>query len=76
MDDAEVQRLGVGGGVVDAVRAEVDLQLGDHRWRATCAFCDPWPFGFSLLGLDGFFDHFRVELRAARSLVEIEPERG
>lgn len=73
--DADVRQLGLGGTIVEAVRADVDLELGDHRWRATSTFCDPWPFDFSLLGLDGFFDHFRVEFRAARSTLEIEPER-
>lgn len=75
LDDAHVQRLGVGGRTMHAVLAEVDLQLGDHRWRAPSTFCDPWPFEFALLGLNGFFDRFRVEFRAARSLLEIEPER-
>jgi len=40
------------------------------------AFCNPWPFGFQLLGQEGFFRFFAVTLRAASFEIEIEPDAG
>jgi hypothetical protein len=46
----------------------------EHEWDAPVSFCTPWPFGFQLLGLDGFFRHFRVTISAYREWIECRPE--
>ena len=33
----------------------------------------PWPFGYQLLGLEGFFRWFDVTIRAADLLLEVDP---
>jgi len=52
----------------------VDLTVAAHRFDAPVWFCDPWPFGFGLLGQEGFFRFFRVTFRAARNWVDCVPE--
>jgi hypothetical protein len=53
----------------------IQLQLGEHVWTADVSFCDPWPPEFPhVLGVEGFFRHFRVNIRARDYLVEVEPE--
>jgi hypothetical protein len=37
-------------------------------------FCDPWPFGFQLLGLEGFLQRFRVTLSAYHEWIDCTPE--
>ena len=53
----------------------VDLTVAARRFDAPVWFCDPWPFGFGLLGQEGFFRFFRVTFRAARNFVECVPEQ-
>lgn len=53
----------------------VMLTIASHRFEAPVWFCDPWPFGFGLLGQEGFFRLFRVTFRAAHDWVECVPER-
>lgn len=53
----------------------VGLTVASHRFEAPVWFCDPWPFGFGLLGLEGFFRFFRVTFCAARDWVECVPEQ-
>ena len=67
------QRLGIGGIVVEARTVAVGLRLQDFEWEAPVSFCSPWPFGYQLLGLEGFFRWFAVTIRAADLVVDIEP---
>jgi hypothetical protein len=46
----------------------------EHAWDAAVWFCEPWPFGFQLLGLDGFFRHFRVTISGYSEWVDCRPE--
>lgn len=61
-----------------AAPARVTLRLADgrrsHARDAAVWFCDPWPFGFQLLGLDGFLHRFRVTMSAYREWIERAPE--
>ncbi|MGH9200778.1 MAG: hypothetical protein ACRD2A_06040 [Vicinamibacterales bacterium] len=53
----------------------LQLAIGDMTWNADVTFCDPWPEDFpNLLGVEGFFRHFRVTIRAVDFVVEIERE--
>lgn len=52
----------------------VSLTAAGHRFDTPVWFCDPWPFAFGLLGLEGFFRHFRVTFCAAENWVECVPE--
>lgn len=74
---SQTERLAVGGQVVEAAPARVTLQIGAgddrHAWDAQVWFCDPWPFAFQLLGLDGFLRHFRTTLSAYHEWIDCEP---
>ncbi|CAN5834562.1 hypothetical protein BH23ACT1_BH23ACT1_04110 [soil metagenome] len=76
--DAPVEVIALGGFRTQARRASVELSIGEATWTAPVWFCDPWPLGFHLLGLKGFFDHFAVTIRAARYEIELtqEPAAG
>lgn len=65
--------LWVGGGLTAARFAKVRLGLGDHAWEAPVGFCDPWPYGWGLLGQQSFFRFFVVTFRAADWELEVEP---
>lgn len=53
----------------------VQLAIGEMTWTADIAFCDPWPDLFpNLLGIEGFFRHFRVTVRALDFIVEVDQE--
>ena len=70
--------VGVGGRPVIARTVAVSLTLGDYRWDAQVAFCEPWPWDFQLLGQEGFLRYFRVVIEAAEHRLEITPnaDRG
>lgn len=72
----ERETLAVGGFLTEAVAVPVELEVAGLRWRAPVAFCDPWPLGFQLLGLEGFFRFFRVAVRAATYSLSLEPDPG
>jgi hypothetical protein len=70
-------QLAVGGAVVDARMAEVDLLVRDdedsYAWSAPVWFCEPWRPAFGLLGLTGFFDHFEVTIASYDEWIELTP---
>lgn len=74
---APQKRLAVGGSVVSALVAEVGLLVKDdiesYAWTAPVWFCDPWAPAFGLLGLTGFFDHFRVTIASYEEWIELTP---
>ncbi|MGH9009397.1 MAG: retropepsin-like aspartic protease [Acidimicrobiia bacterium] len=70
---ADELHLLLGGTAVIARFAAVQLTIGDHRWEAPVGFCDPWPYGWGLLGQASFFRFFVVTFRAADWELEIEP---
>lgn len=78
-DDSQAERFAVGGQTIEGAPARVTLQLGfgddRHAWDAPVWFCDPWPFAFQLLGLDGFLRHFRTTLSGHHEWIECKPER-
>jgi hypothetical protein len=65
--------LGVGGTAIKARFSTVRLAVGGHAWEAQVGFCDPWPYGWGLLGQLGFFHFFVVTFRAADWELEIDP---
>jgi hypothetical protein len=77
LSDAPEKQLAVGGAVVSAVMAEVNLQIQDdsesYTWTAAVWFCDPWAPSFGLLGGTGFFDHFEVTIAAYEEWFELSP---
>ena len=77
-DDSQAERFAVGGIQVEGAPARVTLAIGSgqdrYAWDGAIWFCDPWPFGFQLLGLDGFLRHFRVTLSAYHEWTELRPE--
>jgi hypothetical protein len=71
---ADRERVAIGGFVAIARQAPVQLTLGEVTWEAPVWFCDPWPLAFHLLGQEGFFRWFKVQLRTAAYEIEITPE--
>ncbi len=65
----------VGGVKTTARHTRAALTIAGHRYDAPVTFCDPWPFGFNLLGQEGFLRYFRLTLCAAEYWLEVEPER-
>jgi hypothetical protein len=66
--------LAVGGVLTRARYARADLTIAGVRYDAPVTFCDPWPFAFHLLGQEGFLRFYRLEICAAQSWLEVEPE--
>jgi len=70
-------QLAVGGADVEARMAEVNLLVTDgedsYTWTAPVWFCEPWLPAFGLLGLTGFFDHFKVTIASDEEWVELRP---
>ena len=77
LSEAPETRLAVGGTIVRALMAEVGLLVKDdiesYAWNAPVWFCDPWAPAFGLLGLAGFFDHFRVTISSYEEWIELTP---
>jgi hypothetical protein len=64
--------------LISGTSARVSLSLQaegkTHDWDAPVWFCEPWPFSFQLLGLDGFLRYFRITLSAYEEWLECIPE--
>lgn len=77
LSDAPQTLVAVGGALVRARMAEVDLLVADAReryeWVAPVWFCDPWIPAFGLLGLTGFFDQFEVTIASYEERIELVP---
>lgn len=73
LENAPERALRVGAGAVTAGFTAVGLAVGGHRWEAPVGFCDPWPYGWGLLGQLSFFRFFVVTFRAADWELEVEP---
>ena len=71
---APEDRVVVAGVFTTAKHARAALTIGGTRYDAPVTSCEPWPFAFHLLGLEGFFRFFRVTICAAESWLEIERE--
>lgn len=69
--DVEPEAIGVGGQHLLARTATVALTIGDDTWEAPVSFCEPWPWGYQLLGQEGFFRWFEVIVRAADRALEL-----
>lgn len=76
LSQGEATRLAIGGILTDGITVSVALDIDGSSWQAPVTFCDPWPFGFHLLGQEGFFRFFHVHLRASAFTVEIQPDPG
>lgn len=74
---AATEGLAVGGALVAARMAEVDLLVTDgedsYEWRAPVWFCEPWRPAFGLLGLTGFFDQFEVTIASYEERIDLTP---
>lgn len=72
------ERVALAGTTVNAAAARVTLRLETpddaEEWDAPVWFCDPWPFGFGLLGLDGFLCRFRVTVSGYHEWLECRAE--
>lgn len=76
LQDAESSDLAIGGMTTHARSIPVDLAIDGLAWRAPVSFCDPWPFGFHLLGQEGFFRFFHVSIHASSYQLDLERDAG
>lgn len=60
-------------GATTAALVPIRLTVAGHSWEAEIGFCDPWPFGWGLLGQLSFFRYFTVTFRAVDLEFELEP---
>lgn len=74
LSDAPEEVVALGGFTTVARTAPVQLSIGEFTWEAPVSFCDPWPMDFQLLGQEGFFRWFKVEIRAAQFTIGLEAE--
>jgi hypothetical protein len=72
--DAPTERVAVGGLTTTARHGRATLAVAGLRYDAPVTFCDPWPFGFGLLGQEGFLRYFRVTICAKDFWLDVEPE--
>jgi hypothetical protein len=72
------ERIAIAGIAMTAWSSRVSMRLGEgqqaHHWDCAVWFCEPWPFDFALLGLEGFLQHFRVTMSAYHGWVDCVPE--
>lgn len=73
LEGGEIRRLGVAGGETRATIIACRLTAAGHTWEAPVGFAHPWPYGWGLLGHEGFFRFFTVTLRAVDLEFEVEP---
>jgi hypothetical protein len=76
LSGAPTSKVAVGGLTTTAWHARADLTVAGIRYDAPVTFCDPWPFGFNLLGQEGFLRFFRVTVCAAEWWLDVELEVG
>ena len=76
LSDSPEEEIAIAGVVTNARLARADLTIAGTRYNAPVAFCDPWPFAFSLLGQEGFLRFFRVTLCAKDFWLDVVPEEG
>ena len=74
LEGAPEDRFAIGGIVMVGRSARVGLRLGEDVVDTAVTFCDPWPFGFQVLGQEGFLRYFRVTICAAEEWLECVPE--
>ncbi len=77
LSGAPATQLAVGGNIVTALMAEVHMLIQDgsssYGWTAPVWFCEPWIPSFGLLGLTGFFDHFKITIASYEERFELKP---
>lgn len=76
LDDGIRTQIAVSGVICDTVTVPVVLEIEDVQWHTAMSFCDPWPFGFNLLGQEGFFRFFEVTFQASRYSFALRPDVG
>lgn len=72
LDEAATRELAVAATGIQAAFVSTRLAAAGHEWDAEVGFCDPWPYGWGLLGQLSFFRFFTVTFRAADFEFEIE----
>jgi hypothetical protein len=68
-------KIGLGGHTIKTRTVPVRLRLGDHTWEAPVSFCEPWPWGFNILGQEGFLRWFILTLDSAQRTLDLDPAR-
>lgn len=73
LNEADRRSLAVASTVTEAAFVTTRLTAGGHTWEAEVAFCEPWPYGWGLLGQRSFFRYFTVTFRAGDFEFEVAP---
>ena len=69
---ADARDLDVAAMATRAIFVPIRLTAAGFTWQAEVGFCDPWPYGWGLLGQLSFFRFFTVAFRAADFTFEVE----
>ena len=64
---------GVGKDKIEGFWGKVEIKLGNYSYQTKAIFADISNFGHGILGQQGFFDHFDVNLSYQKQTIEIEP---
>jgi hypothetical protein len=70
------EAITLGGLATGGRSARVTLRIGEWVFEAPVWFCDPWPWDFGLLGVNGFFRYFTIEIDPNDECTLCEPRDG
>ena len=68
-NDDRLSFVGVGGNIIDGMKAEVMLEIGSREIKTKVVFA---PVDNGILGQYGFFDLYQVNFNLKRKIIEIE----
>lgn len=64
---------GVGKEKIKGFWGEVEIKIGNYSYQTKAIFAEISQFGHGILGQQGFFDHFDVNLSYQKQEIEINP---
>ncbi len=73
VEHAKTRALAIAGTGTQAAFVATRLTAADHTWEAEVGFCQPWPYGWGLLGQLSFFRFFTVAFRAIDFEFDLSP---
>ncbi len=69
----KIKFMGIGKEEIEGFKREMGIRIGNKTYQTKIIFADINDTGFGILGQQGFFDHFDVNLSYQKQTVEIEP---
>lgn len=69
----KIKFRGIGKEELEGFRSEIEIRIGNKTYQTKVIFADINDVGYGILGQQGFFDHFDVNLSYQKQTIEIEP---